>query len=44
MWARACLNIVGLVGRHGGRSDMYLSVSHWMCVTVYSWWVELMGV
>jgi hypothetical protein len=24
VWARACLNIVGLVGRQGGRSDMYL--------------------
>jgi hypothetical protein len=30
LWAKACLSIVGLVGRGGdrGRSDIYLWVSH----------------
>ena len=27
-WTKACLSIVGLVGRHRVRLDMYLWVSH----------------
>lgn len=28
LWARACLNLIGLVGRQGVRYGMYLWVSH----------------
>lgn len=28
LWVRACLSIVGSVGRHDGRLHMYLWVSH----------------